>query len=212
MIISHKHQYIFFAIPKTGTHSVRQALRLHAGDQDLEQVGLFVQKRFPFPEFAGIRHGHISARQIRPVLGDATFNQYLKFAFVRNPYERFVSYCAFMTRSGDEFKIEPRAVMKHVISSDGLLAHLLCRPQHEFIVDDTGHVAMDYVGRNETMQLSYDIITDRLGLPKETLTRANSSEHRPWPEYYDRDLIDSVGKIYRRDLELFGYEFDRHAS
>ena len=59
MIISHKHRYIFFAIPKTGTHSVRQALRAHLGPDDLEQVGLFEQKRFPFPEFANIRHGHI---------------------------------------------------------------------------------------------------------------------------------------------------------
>ncbi len=46
MIISHRHRYIFFAVPKTGTHSVRTALRPYMDEADQEQVGLFVQKRF----------------------------------------------------------------------------------------------------------------------------------------------------------------------
>ena len=62
MIISHQHRFVFAAIPKTGTHSVRQALRAHLGADDLEQVGLFVNKRFPFEELAQIKHGHISLR------------------------------------------------------------------------------------------------------------------------------------------------------
>ena len=45
MIISHRHQFLFFAVPKTGTHAVREALREHMGDEDLEQAGLFVKKR-----------------------------------------------------------------------------------------------------------------------------------------------------------------------
>ena len=52
MIISNLHRFIFVAVPKTGTHSVRQALREHMGPDDLEQVRLFVEKRFPMPELA----------------------------------------------------------------------------------------------------------------------------------------------------------------
>ena len=44
MIVSHLHRYIFVAMPKTGTHSVRQALREHLGPDGIEQVGLFVNK------------------------------------------------------------------------------------------------------------------------------------------------------------------------
>ena len=54
MIISAKNRFIFAAVPKTGTHAVRQALREHLGPDDLEQVGLFVTKRFPMPELAKI--------------------------------------------------------------------------------------------------------------------------------------------------------------
>jgi hypothetical protein len=47
MIVSHSHRFIFAAVPKTGTHAVRQALREQLGDDDIEQVGLFFDKRFP---------------------------------------------------------------------------------------------------------------------------------------------------------------------
>jgi hypothetical protein len=91
MIVSHKHRFIFVAVPKTGTHSVRQALREQLGDEDVEQVGLFVDKRFPWEGLAAIRHGHVSLRQVRPCLGEDAFSGYFKFAFVRNPFDRFVS-------------------------------------------------------------------------------------------------------------------------
>jgi hypothetical protein len=107
MIISHQHRFVFAAIPKTGTHSVRQALREHLSADDLEQVGLFVNKRFPFDELAAIKHGHISLEQIRPFLGEQAFADYFKFAFVRNPFDRFVSYCAFMTRADGAFSRIP---------------------------------------------------------------------------------------------------------
>jgi hypothetical protein len=208
MIISHSHRYIFFAIPKTGTHSIRQALRQQMAQQDLEQVGLFVQKKFPFPEFKDIGHGHISTQQIRPVLGDEVFNGYTKFAFVRNPFDRFVSYCAFMSRNTNIFETEPMRYMKYVIREQKPLDHLLYQPQHAMVTDVAGNLQLDFVGRNETMQASYDEICSRLGLQSSVLGKVNSSKHRNYREYYDRDLVGWVSDLYRRDLELFDYRFD----
>jgi Sulfotransferase family len=208
MIISHQHRFIFFAVPKTGTHSVRQALREQLGEQDLEQVGLFVKKRFPFPEFANIPHGHISATEIRPVLGEQVFGEYLKFGFVRNPFDRFVSYCAFMARDTNYMETTPVQFMKHVIRVLNPVGEMLYRPQHTFLTHADGTLAMDVVGRNETMQASYDAICARLGMPSAELGRANASRHRPWQEYYDRDLIGWVSELYRKDLDLFDYRFE----
>ena len=40
MIVSHRHRSIFFALPHTGTHAIRAALRPFLGSDDWEQEGL----------------------------------------------------------------------------------------------------------------------------------------------------------------------------
>jgi hypothetical protein len=207
MIVSHSHRYIFAAIPKTGTHSVRQALREHMDDSDIEQVGLFVNKRFPFAELAATGHGHLGLAQVRPFLGETVFDRYFKFAFVRNPFDRFVSYCAFMTRATDAFERAPKMVMRHILHELRPMQHILFQPQHTVLVDGGGQLLSDYVGRVEEMQASYDAICERIGIPTRTLEQVNSTRRGDYRQYYDQDLIDGVADLYRRDLDLFGYEF-----
>ncbi len=212
MIISHTHRYIFFAIPKTGTHAIRRALRPHLDENDPEQVGLFVSKSFPWPEIAAIKHGHITARQIRPVLGADAFDAYFKFAFVRNPFERFVSYCAFMARSNGLFAANPRSYMRAILTQARPFDHILFRPQSDFVTDANGHLMVDFIGRVEHLQADYDSICDRIGLPRSELERVNESSHRDYRDYYDPELISQVTNLYSADLELFDYAFDRHAA
>lgn len=207
MIVSHSHRFIFAAIPKTGTHSVRHALREHMGDEDIEQVGLFVDKRFPFEDLAAIRHGHLGLAQVRPFLGEEVFASYFKFAFVRNPFDRFVSYCAFMTRANGSFDRDPRLVMRHILYESRPMQHILFQPQHALLVDADGTLLSDHVGRVEEMQASYDAICARIGIPTRTLEQVNSTRRGDYRQYYDQQLIDGVSDLYRRDLDLFGYGF-----
>lgn len=207
MIVSHRHSFVFAAVPKTGTHSVREALRPHLGPDDMEQARLFVEKSFPIPELARIGHGHISLQQVRPFLPEGAFEAYLKFAFVRNPFDRFVSYCAFATRRDGAFQRDPKATMRHFLFIAPPLAHMVFQPQHSFLVDPEGRLLTDMLGRVEDMQASYDAICARIGIPSSPLGRANSSVHAAYRDYYDQQLIDGVAKFYARDLALFGYDF-----
>ncbi|WP_419318840.1 sulfotransferase family 2 domain-containing protein [Caulobacter sp. ErkDOM-E] len=209
MIVSHSHRFIFAAVPKTGTHAVRQALREHLSDGDLEQVGLFVDKRFPWEDLAAIRHGHLSLQQVRPYLGEAAFDGYFKFAFVRNPFDRFVSYCAFMLRGGDVFEQQPQAVMRHFLFEKPPEHHILFQPQASLLVGEDGKTLMaDHIGHVEDMQGSYDAICARIGIPSRPLDRVNGSRHGDYRHYYDQDLIDGVAARYAQDLDLFGYSFE----
>lgn len=207
MIVSHLHRYIFVAMPKTGTHSVRQALREHLGPDDIEQVGLFVNKRFPFDEVAQIKHGHLSVRQMRPYLGDAVCDDYFKFTFVRNPFDRFVSYCAFMTRQHGAFERDPQGTMRRILFDLRPMDHVHFQPQYTLLTDDAGALEMDVIGRVERMQDDYDAICAKIGIPGRALDKVNSSKRGDYREYYDQALIDGVTELYRRDLELFGYAF-----
>lgn len=206
MIVSALHRFIFAAIPKTGTHAVRRALRQHMGPQDMEQVGLFVQKQFPIPELARLQHGHLTLAQVRPYFPPDEFESFFKFAFVRNPFDRFISYCAFMTRVQGQFEKDPQRVMHHYLAQPPL-QHILFQPQHSFVADEHGRLLTNEVGRVEEMQASFDDICRRIGIPSSKLEKVNSSKRRDYREYYDDVLVDGVARLYARDLELFGYEF-----
>jgi hypothetical protein len=208
MIVSHRHRFVFAAVPKTGTHAVRQALREQLGDEDVEQVGLFVNKRFPWEDLAAIQHGHLSLQQVRPYLGEDAFARYFKFAFVRNPFDRFVSYCAFMLRGGDEFQRRPRDIMRHFLFVQPPEQHILFQPQASLLTGEDGALLADAVGRVEDMQASYDRICARIGIPSRPLDRVNGTRHRDYRDYYDQALVDGVADRYARDLDLFGYSFE----
>lgn len=206
MIVSFAHKFIFAAIPKTGTHAVRQALRAHLGPDDIEQVGLFVQKKFPMPELAALQHGHLSLEQVRPFLAAEQFDGFFKFAFVRNPFDRFISYCAFMTRVRGELEAKPHQVMRFYIDRPQW-QHVLFQPQHQFVCEAAGNLLSDDVGRVEEMQESYDRMAARIGIPTTRLEKVNATKRRDYRSYYTPELVDAVASLYARDLELFGYEF-----
>lgn len=207
MIISALHKFIFVAVPKTGTHSVRRALREHMGEHDLEQVKLFANKSFPIPELSRLQHGHLSLDQVRPYLRPGDFDSFFKFAFVRNPFDRFVSYCAFMTRQSDQFDKDPKAVMRYFAITAPPVQHILFQPQHALLTDRDGRLLTDFVGRVEQMQQSYDEIAARIGIPTTRLEQANRSIRGEYRGYYDDQITEGVARLYARDLELFGYEF-----
>lgn len=207
MIVSYKHRFIFAAIPKTGTHSVRHGLREHMGPDDIEQARLFVEKKFPIPELARLGHGHISLAEVRPFLGEEMFSDYLKFAFVRNPFDRFVSYCAFATSREGTFARDPQRVMRHFLLVAPPHQHIIFRPQHLFLTDRDGTLLADMLGKVEEMQQSYDAICARIGIASTPLDHANRSQRGAYRDYYNQELIDGVAKIYARDLDLFGYEY-----
>ncbi len=207
LIISHKHRFIFFAVPKTATHAIRQALREHMGPDDWEQQVLFGKQSLPIPEIAKIRHGHISVRQIRPHIAAQVWDNYFKFCFVRNPFDRYVSTCFFLNRSNPNFSASAVSFMKQALSRQQFRQRILVQPQVMQLRDTDDEIALDYVGRYETVQQSYDEICERIGIPATDLARKNPSRHAAYADYYDDELRGIVGEFYKDDLASLGYGF-----
>ena len=207
MIISHRHKFIFFAVPKTATHAIREALRQHCGPDDWEQQVLFGKQSLPIPEISAIGHGHISANEIRPHLSATVWEDYFKFAFVRNPFDRFVSTCFFLNRGNPDFAEGAVSFMKERLPRQRFRQRVLVRPQYQQICTSDSQVALDFVGRYENLQQSYDTICERVGIPTTELARKNSSNHSNYNSYYDDDLQQLVGEYYKDDLRIFSYNF-----
>ena len=207
MIISHKHRFIFFAVPKTATHTIREALRQHTGEDDWEQQVLYGKQFLPIPEIARLQHGHITAEQIRPHLDDDVWNTYFKFGFVRNPFDRFVSTCFFLNRGDPNFAESAVRFMKERLPRERFQQRVLVKPQYQQLCWATGDIALDYVGRYEDLQSSYDTICERIGIASTALGQKNASEHKSFDSYYDTELQQQVADFYAEDLRIFDYEF-----
>ena len=212
MIVSHRHRFIFFAVPRTGTHAVRAALQPLLGPEDWQQEGLRMRVRSPLPALARIRHGHVTLRQARPHLPREVWRTYFKFAFVRDPRERFVSACAMIYKHRAGYAGNETAVMKRTLAGlQGAVGRadfrtlVLVRPQAGLLLDEEGGIGVDFLGRYEDLQDSFAEVCRRIGIPERRLPVVNATAHRPWEDYCDAELRRLVARFYRRDFETLGY-------
>lgn len=206
MIVSHRHRFVFFAVPRTGTHAIRMALRDCLGPDDWQQQSLTEQVRLPVPALARIGHGHVTLRQARACLPEAVCRDYFKFACVRNPYERFVSACAMLNRRNPGYAGNETSFMKRALTVRRFRERALVRPQTDMLVDERGALGMDFVGRYETLQQSFDEACGQLGITAPPLSHGNATDHGAWTDYYDDELLRVVTEFYRRDFDVLGYE------
>ena len=188
---------------------MRQALRAYLDDGDWEQQALFGEQRIPVPGIAAIRHGHISFQQVRSNLQAETWSSYFKFGFVRNPFDRYVSTCFFLNRRNPGFAGNEAGFMRQALGNTRFQQRILARPQYRLLTDDNGTLMMDYVGRYESLQESFDEICRHIGLAPSKLARKNASRHRSYECYYDATLKQAVAGYYRKDFELFGYDTEK---
>ena len=213
MIVSHRHKFIFFAVPRTGTHAIRAALRPFFGPDDWEQEGLVRRVRRSLPALARIGHGHIALRRARPHLPETVWRAYFKFAVVRNPYDRFVSACAMLNTQNPDYVGNETVWMKRAladmrrgaVNNDAFRRLVLLRTQAGLLVDEDGRLGVDFLGRYENLQHSFAAICQRIGLPAQPLPVMNAATHAPYETYYDDELYRLVTDFYRRDFELLDY-------
>lgn len=208
MIISHSGRFIFFAVPRTGTHAIREALQPMLQPGDWQQQNLYAKMRLPIPALAAKGHGHLSADEVRRHLPADVWRSYFKFALVRNPFDRFVSACFFLHRQQPEFARSPIPHMKRALSFERFRQRVLIRPQLALLRGADGSPALDYIGRFEDLQGAYDEICRHIRAPAATLEKRNASSRAGYTAYYDPELRERVARLYRDDLRTFGYAFE----
>ena len=196
-----QNRCIFIHIPKTAGSAIGENLFGHLGG------------------------GHMTYRDYQwvfnQIYGVKDFDQYFKFAFVRNPWDRVVSAFAFLRDGGNtwqdqQFLDNHRSAFENfnTFIHEWLSEHtaqecLHLRPQIDFLCDDSGQMAVDYLGRYELLHDDYENIRAQLGIGKPLPKRkTNQSSHRHYREYYDKEAVEKVAKIYDRDIKELGYRFD----
>lgn len=75
------------------------------------------------------------------------------------------------------------------------------------MTDARGEIAVDFIGKLENFAEDWKHISDTLGLSTVELVnqKLNASKHKPYQEYYTKELQELVYNYYKEDFDLLGY-------
>ena len=234
MRISHRYQFVFISIPRSGSTSVRASLNdwsdLKDGPED------------PF-------YHHVDCLSLKAEFEKEGWNweKYYKFAFVRNPWDRVVSeyfrlkeklnrnewlinsssyhdFTDWCERSpgeyqGEGIKKEIEDLKKQLVLNGnekdraarkylGQYRHLqnVWRNQISWLCDGDGKVLVNKIGRFETLVKDFKNICSTIGI-RLSLGKHGKTERGNYRKYYNKDTREMVRKRFEQDVNVFDYHF-----
>jgi len=161
--------------------------------------------------------------QYKLIFSPADYDAYFKFAFVRNPWDRVYSAYRFLKNGGANEEDRQWAVdfLDAYDDFDQFVLVGLSRPEvldkfhfHSQVSCLSGpgeswpHI--DFLGFFENLEADFLYVAEKLypghqlGLP--TINRSGAG--KSYLQAYTADTKEIVAKIYRKDIDIFGYNFD----
>jgi len=151
--------------------------------------------------------GHAPAAHVRDFDPEA-WRDFVKFCFVRNPYERAVSDYIWRIKSRER-DLGFREFLEQVRDSRAQEPAESPRYDNWPIYTIDNRIAVDEVGRYENLADDFARICGRIGIPDKGLPVAKkvlaSYDYR---DYYGDAEKTLVEDIYGHELETFGYRFE----
>jgi len=151
-------------------------------------------------------YNHIRAEWIRDRVGLDVWNSYFKFCFERNPWDKVIS--AFYWRKS----LAP-SEKDYFDSLDQFIQSGVARHRYsdfsKYCVD--GRVAMDFVGRFESLDRDWHEALKKIGLRQDLELPFAKSGRRPDKMSYREVLTgaqrDRIAGDFAREIEYFGYRY-----
>lgn len=230
-MISHENKCIFIHIPKVAGTSIVEAIKDSTRQEKPKGLLPFEidDDKFdpPPPHLRAsdfLKYGFVTQEE---------FRTYFKFAFVRNPFDRIVSEYKYSRHPAFyDFKT---FLFSHFPKPSWTDAYCHIIPQYDFLYDRNGKCLVDFIGKFENIQADFIKICDTLGIHQKLLPHKNKSlsffrrDNTPlqilrtirgllsrqqkkntyshYTEYYDKESKEFVAKLYKKDIETFGYDF-----
>lgn len=158
---------------------------------------------------------------------EGEYKNYFKFAFVRNPYDRIISlyFDKIKNIGADDFEagiflgflkyhkfyegISFKEFVKAIHSIPEKEADPHFRSQYALLTDKEGNLILDFIGKFENLEKDYKKICKKIGVntPPTLSHKKESKREKKYRGYYDEETKKLVRERYKKDLEMFGYEF-----
>lgn len=192
---------IFVRIPKSASMSVTMAL------------------------FGNISGGHNYIEDYQLIFSRKDFNNYFKFTFVRNPWDRVFSAYNFLKKGGIN-EIDEKWSSENLKSitdfedfimnnlrKTSVLKYIHFIPQNYFLTSyDKKNIPIDFLGFYENIENDFNYVKKKLFLENCVLKHINKTssndKKRDYKDFYTKEMGEIVAEIYKKDIKLFGYNFD----
>ena len=216
---------IYVAIPKTGTTTIREQISpvphrnerylVPAAHLDINQIkhGLIFFNQYR--RLDSNRTFPHSTESTADITADAQafFGTAFKFSTVRNPWARAVSL--YFRKEGVQVSDAlsfAEFIERHEHASDTCRSSTLHQHQYDWLVDERGDIAVDYVFRIEDIDTEIDRLREmsqgRVLLTPHTYANVNQdSKSNSYRDMYDDRLRKLVSQRFEKDIDHFKYTF-----
>lgn len=210
MVLSHRHNYVFSVIPKTGSGSLRMALKQYT------DVG------WPLTDFD--QHVPLAQAALKEDYFDF-YKEYFSFSFVRNPYDRL--YSGFLQDSWASKNLPAWKKVKHdIFESIGydFNRYILDFVSQSDILNDWSWICfcpmwsfteldnfeLDYIGKYENYNHEIEKLSKLLNIDirinQSINTTDQSHSELKYLKHYSAETISCINEIYDLDFAKFGYD------
>lgn len=161
-----------------------------------------------------VKH-HLTAKEVIAKIGKQKWNEAYKFTFVRNPWDKVVSLYEYRRRK-DKTKIASDDIsftdwINLTLGQDNDPYYYnnvkSFQPQVDWLKDDEGTIAIDFIGKFESIRADFEQIRQTIGTRAE-LPHLNATKRSNYKDYYTDETRQIVASWYHEDIEAFGYTFD----
>lgn len=216
MVISDTHKFVFIHIPKSGGTSCAEALKQVIPDRDVHHWGN--SKRTKHETYLQLEERTDPAGSMNNRLRALLFNRriqlenYVKFAFVRNPWDRMVSHFFYMKQNDIAPEIEKVNTFEDYLNAldrkePWIHNRYATKTQYEYIINSSGKVITDFIGRYETLENDFNKITEKINV-NATLPHLNQSvRNTNYKSYYTTEARKIVERRFDMDISFFKYTF-----
>jgi Sulfotransferase family len=206
MLISREKKMLFIHIQKTAGSSILKILRSRV------------------PDAKGYLGTHDHASRAKNRLGN-DYDLYYSFAFVRNPWDRLVSWYTMITQqAGVTSPGRLNRLFKYVLENSSCFEDFILNctdtiddfdgrksfmyNQYDYISDENKSLIVDFAGKFENFESDLKKALERIGLFDIEIPHVNKSAHLHYSAYYTPRTRDIVAERYERDRREFGYTFE----
>jgi len=214
MLYSQEKKILFIHVQKTGGLSFEHILKSNITD------------------IKSALRQHANAVEAKQYLGNA-WDEYYKVAFVRNPWDRLVSWYSMITQLGVKLSWYEKIlksygnerynkIWQYVLSNSSSFEEFIhnCseatsrygwKPflfnQIDYLTDGNDRIFIDYVGKYEDFERDVAAIFQQIDIKIEHIPHLNRSNRTDYRDYYDDTTREIVAKRFNKDIENFNYRF-----